>query len=182
MPGRGDGIDRRAPRQSRSPSITTPCASIQAASAKGDTPETSIAPSTRRPRAVTSPIRLPRSDRRASRALLQSMPSAIAQRSSVSEGTPAPLGPAQSARSSRPSMVAPQTRTPGSRIGHGSGATSRPSSRWRKNAARRTAVWDVSNTAISPRAVRATTSASASSKAAGSKVSARCSSGIRPGR
>jgi hypothetical protein len=30
--------------------------------------------------------------------------------------------------------------------------------------------------------VRATTSASASSKAAGSKVSARCSSGIRPGR
>ena len=47
---------RWAPRPSRSPSTTTPCASIQAVSASGATPDTSSAPSTRRPRARTSPI------------------------------------------------------------------------------------------------------------------------------
>ena len=51
MPERGGGICRRAPRPSRSPSITAACASIQAVSASGATPEMSSEPSIRTPRA-----------------------------------------------------------------------------------------------------------------------------------
>ncbi len=175
MPSRGGGTCNRAPRAIRSPSITAPCASIQAVSANGATPDSSIEPSTRRPRARTSTMRLLCSDNRAMRALLRSSGAANSQSSRARPGSPT-----LSDRSSASSMRTPRIRTPGGRIGQSSPASR--SRRCRKKAARIVGRSVVENEAISPLAVRRTTSASTSSKIAGSKSGLRSSSGIVPFR
>src|SRR5262249_53148823 len=81
-------------------------------------------------------------------------------------------------RSNKPSMQTPRMRTPGRRIGQESGVAGRPSRRWRRKAARMTGRFAPPKAATSPRAVRATTSASASCRMTGSKVATRSSSGM----
>jgi hypothetical protein len=73
-------------------------------------------------------------------------------------------------------------RTPGRRTGQGSPETGKPSSRCRMNAARITGRSVAGNAAISPHAVRAITSVSASLRIVGSKSNLRSSSGMTRGQ
>ena len=104
--------------------------------------------------------------------------SAMSHASSVSAGSPAPPGPAQSARSSNPRCMRRGCARQAGGPATARAARAGPAADGAGSAARSTGIGAPANIAISPRAVRAITSASASSRTVGSKVRTRCSSGI----
>lgn len=118
---------RRAPLPTTSPSITAPARSMDAMASAlsrfAPAFEKLKGPSIRTPCATIEVNSDPLKDRRANRACERSMAVAITQSTSSRAGRPSPPGPAQSRRSSSPSMIAPRMRTPGRRTGNG---TERP--------------------------------------------------------